>query len=375
MNLRYRSVRDILYARNPVLIALILFLSFHFSSFAQHDFAPGYIIKPNHDTVKGLIKSVPDADLSASVSFKTDMTGEWIQNGLSDLLGFGFENEIFRSIQFLNTSKGNIKDTVFARELVSGSYNLFTYSDNNERLFFLLQKDTTINLLYNDFVSSTNDLEQTGNYQNFLNFISISCDKLKNEYQRVAYNEKSISDFVQKTNNCISAGSSLRYYKNQKTVVTPIIFAGGLPVSSQRHLFTANLLVRLTFPRVNNHISLNIGLNYTSMNYMTSYNQSLNPPYRYFTHQQIESIPLTVQVNFTHSRIQPYVYAGFSAYYSNLVNLANAFYVQANEKGSGVSGVAGLGIEARIIAGLFIRAEWKYDVIVQYPAIGLSYHF
>ena len=367
MNQRHRWMKFIPF--------LILFLSVHFALFAQQDFARGYIIKQNRDTVKGFIKTVVEADLYESVFFKTNLNGEWTRYGHSDLLGFGFDNEIFTSVQFLNTSKGNIKDTTFARQLVSGLYNLFTYLNNDGRRFFLLRKDTSINLLYDNLLSNTGEVEQTGNYQNFLNFISIPCDKLKDKYKQVGYDEKSISDFIQATNNCLSGGTSVTYLTKQKVTVTPIIFAGGLSVSRQRSQISANFLVRLTKPGVNKNMSLNIGLNYSNTTYMTSYNSALNPLYRYYTLEQIESIPVTAQYNFTLKRVQPYFYLGVSGAYKTEDNLATGFWVEPNEKGLTASVVGGVGIEARIISGLYLRADWRYELIIQYPAIGLSYHF
>jgi hypothetical protein len=352
---------------------IILFISIHFFTSAQQSSDPGYIITHNRDTVRGMIKSSVDEDLNESVSFRKETKNEWTQYGPSDLIGFGFNNEIFTSIHFLNTSKGNMPDTTFAKQLVSGLYNLFTYT-NGARRFFILQKDTTIYLLYDELISST-EIEQAANYQNYLYFISVPCDKLKNMSKQVGYNEKSISDFVQETNSCISGQSSVIYFQKQKIKITPIIFAGGLPMSGQQSQITANIQLRFMMPRLEKKASLNIGLNYSSTTYMTSDAKALNPYYQYYTRAQIVSIPFTVQYNLTQTRIQPYLYLGCSGTYSTVNNLSSGFWVKPNEKGYSGTMVAGLGIEARIIAGLFVRADWRYEAILEYPAVGLSYHF
>jgi hypothetical protein len=352
---------------------LILFIIIHFTLRAQQSSDPGYIINHNRDTIRGIIKSAVDEDLNESVYFKKATNDEWTQYGPSDLIGFGFNNEIFRSIHFLNTSKGNTADTTFAKQLVSGLYNLFTYT-NGSRRFFILKKDTTIYLLYDELMGS-GEMEQAANYQNYLYFISINCDKLKNMSKQVGYNEKSISNFVQETNNCISGGSSVIYFQKQKVVVTPIIFAGGLPLSGQESQITANLQLRFTLPRLEKKASLNIGLNYSSTTYMTSDAKALNSYYQYYTRTQIVSFPFTVQYNLTQTRIQPYLYLGCSGTYSTVNNLSSGFWVKPNEKGYSGTMVAGVGIEARIISGLFVRADWRYEAILEYPAIGLSYHF
>lgn len=321
-----------------------------------------------------MIKTSVEADLFESVSFKKDINSEWTQYGPSDIIGFGFEYGKFSSIHFLNGSKGNIPDITFAKQLVSGLYNLFTYT-NGARRFFILQKDTTIYQLYDELVSTTGEIEQGANYQNYLYFISIPCDKLNNKSKQIGYDEKSIADFVQETNNCISGGSSVSYFKKQKMAITPIIFAGGLPLSGQESQITANFQLRFTLPRVDKQASLNIGLNYSVTTYMTADSKALNPYYQYYTRYQIISIPVTIQYNITQTRIQPYCYLGFSGTYAIEDNLATGFWVRPNDKEYGGTLVAGLGIEARIIAGLFVRADWRYEAILEYPAVGLSYHF
>jgi hypothetical protein len=353
---------------------LLLFISIYCTINAQQTSDSGYIINHNRDTTRGFIKTSVDADLCESVSFRKNINNEWTRYGPSDLIGFCLYNETFRSIHFLNTTKGNTADTTFAKQLVSGEYNLFTYT-NGSRRFFILQKDTTIYLLYDELFLNTGEIEQAANYQNYLYFISIPCDKLKNKSKQIGYDEKSISDFVQETNNCISGGSSVSYYKKQKMAITPIVFAGGLPMSGQQSQITANILLRFTIPRVDKQASLNIGLNYSSTTYMTADSKALNPYYQYYTRYQIMSIPVTVQYNLTQTRIQPYCYLGFSGTYNIEDNLATGFWVRPNDKEYGGTLVAGLGIEARIISGLFMRADWRYEAILEYPAIGLSYHF
>ena len=85
------------------------------------------------------------------------------------------------------------------------------------------------------------------------------------------YSEKSIADFVQQTNNCFSGGSPHEFGDNkQKLAITPIIFAGGFPLSGQNAQTTANFTLRLTQPRIDKKLSLNIGVNYSSTTYKTA---------------------------------------------------------------------------------------------------------
>jgi len=228
---------------------LLILCFFHCTLIAQQNFDPGYIIYHNRDTVKGFIKAAVEEDLNSTVQFKKDLNGELKTYRPADLSGFGVGKEMYRTINFKNISQTNALDTVFAKQLVSGEYNLFTYMKSARR-FFLLQRDITVYLLYDAVFRSSGETDQVANYQNYLNFISISCDKMKNQYANVGFDEKSMADFVQQTNNCISGTSSVSYYQEQKMTITPLIFLGGLPLSGQNSQITANFTLRFTLPHV-----------------------------------------------------------------------------------------------------------------------------
>lgn len=147
----------------------------------QHGFDPGYIINRNRDTVRGLIETTEEKNLSGSVRFKKESSSEQIEYYPKDLFGFGINLNPYRSIRFSNTIDGNKMDTVFARQLVSGRYNFFTFETSAR--FFLLQKDTSIYLLYDESQDGAGTVDRVGNFRNYLNFISVTCDQRKNRYK------------------------------------------------------------------------------------------------------------------------------------------------------------------------------------------------
>jgi hypothetical protein len=353
---------------------LIILCLFHTSIIAQKNSDPGFIINQNRDTVKGFIETTEEKDLSGAVYFKKEINDAWKEYHPKDLFGFGIGQELYRSIRFINTINENVKDTVFARLLVAGVYNLFTFVESSR--FFLLQKDTSIYLLYDEFQLGSGEIVREGNFRNYLNFISLPCDNLKDEVKNVGYSEKNIGDFVQKTNHCISGESSLVYSHNkQKLLITPIVFAGGLPLSGPNAQFTTNFTLRTTLPRMDKKLSLNIGVNYSSTTYKTAESEALNPDYQYYTKEQIFSIPLTIQYNVLLTRVQPYFYLGFSYGKIQIDNLATGFWVQPNDSYNSFNIVGGLGIEVRVVYGLFVRADLRFESLVKYPVIGISYHF
>lgn len=352
---------------------LLMLCLFHSTIIAQKNFDPGYIINHNRDTVKGFIETTEEKKLSSSVRFRKETSGELQEYNPGDLFGFGIGQVLYKSFIFNNTVSGSRMDTVFARQLVSGEYNLFTFVTSDR--FFLLQKDTSLYLLYDESQDGSGTIDRVGNFRNYLNFISVPCENLKDKYKGIGYSENSLADFVQKTNNCISGGSSRIYGQKQKLEITPIIFAGGLPLSGQNAYFTGNLSLRFTLPRVDKKLSLNIGVNYTNTTYMTAASEALNPYYHYYTKEEIFSIPLTIQYNVLLTRVQPYFFLGCSFAQNKTDNLGTGFWIEPDNKYNSLNIIAGLGVEARVAYGFYIRGEYRFEALIKYPAIGLSYHF
>jgi hypothetical protein len=351
-------------------------LSFFYTSLnAQHNFDPGYIIEHNRDTVKGFIETTEEKMLSGTVRFKKELNGELKEYQPTQIFGFGINQAPYKSIGFRNTIEGNRLDTVFAMQLVSGSNNLFTFVTSAR--FFLLQTDTSMILLYDESQDGAGTVDRVGNFRNYLNFISISCDKLKDKYLQVGYSEKSVANFVQQTNNCISGESTSLIYgpTKQKLTMTPIVYAGGFPLSGQNAYFTGNFSLRFVLPRIDKKVSLNIGVNYTSTTYMSPENQDLNPNYRYYTNDKIISFPLTIQYNVLLTRVQPYFYLGVCYGQYKIDNLATGFWVEPDQSYGSFAVIGGLGVEVRVVLGLFVRAEYRLEPLNRYPGIGVSYHF
>jgi hypothetical protein len=345
---------------------------FHFALAAQQNFDPGYIIKHNQDTVKGYIEVAMESDLSRSVKFKKEGSTELNEYAPADLLGFGVEKNVYRSMRFLNTSGDTVTETAFVKLLVTGEYNLYYYV-KPEKSFYLIQKDNTVYFLYNRVTSVQGEIIKEGNYWNILNLISIPCEKLAYKYEVVGFDDKEMADFVLKVDNCISGTKTTSFYQKPKTNIQPVVFVGGLPIPGSAQL-TANFTLRITLPRVDNKSSLNIGINYSYTTHTTTQLDYSNHSYGLTTTDMIYSIPLTFQYNFTTSRVQPYFYGGFSGAFFNETNTSRTGQVPTGQN-FGLAAVAGIGIEARIASRLFIKADWRYELILQSPAIGISYHF
>jgi hypothetical protein len=355
----------------------ILFIGclIHSTLTAQSNIIPGYIITTNKDSLKGDILYTSESEMAQAVKFRKEGSTTFSEYHIMDLLGFGMEQEKYSRKNFINSAEDSVRVTAFLKLLVIGEYSLYSYA-GPERKFYLLQKDTVSYFLY-DYVnqSDVNDLHRA-NYHNYLSFVTLNCEQAHRLAENVEYNERALSDIVLKLDNCDSSGQAKVYYQKPKTAIQPIIFAGALPFGGNDQQYTAGLTMKFTLPRLEKHASLNIGVNYSYIYKPLSYDILAGITRDVYTKAYIFSIPLTFQYNFTTSRIQPYIYVGFSGtYIDKQPEQTLGYYSPHPEKSSGFSLVAGIGIEARVVSGLYIKADWRYDLFLQLPVVGVSYHF
>ena len=343
------------------------------SLFAQQNFDPGYIIQLSLDTVRGYIETVLESNYARSIHFKKVVNAEGKVYTPTDLAGFGFGNDIYKSMGFQNTAEDSVMETAFVKQLVRGEYNLYVYQ-KPDRKFFILQKDSTKYFLYDRVSRNSGETIQEGNYYNYLNLVSVPCENINRVVDRVSFNDKDMAAFILRVDNCESKGTATNLFQKQKTLVEPIVFVGGLPISGYSQ-FTASFTLHITLPRVDKKTSINIGIYYSNTAVKTLEHNDYYSKYILTTHNQIFSIPVTFQYNFTNSLIQPYFYAGISAAYLRKNANSQNYNIPASDAKFGMALVAGIGIQVKVAFRLFLRADWRYEVILQYPAIGIAYQF
>lgn len=355
----------------------ILFIGsiIQYSVQAQSDISSGYIITTNKDSIKGDILYTSESEMAQAIKFKKEGSTTFVEYHTMDLLGYGLEHAIYSRKKFINAAEDSVQVTAFVKLLVMGEYSLYSYAAP-QRKFYLLQKDTISYFLF-DYIneSDINDLHYA-NYRNYLSFVTLNCEQAHRMAADVEYNERALSDIILKLDNCGNPGQAKVFYTNPKTAIQPILFAGALPFGGKDQQFTANFTLKFTLPRLEKHASLNIGLNYSNLYKSLSYNILAGITRDVYTKAYIFSVPITFQYNFTTSRIQPYLYVGISgSYLDNQPDQSLGYYSPHSKKDFEFSLVAGIGIEARIVSHLYVKADWRYDLFVQLPVIGVSYHF
>ncbi|HMH32850.1 MAG TPA: outer membrane beta-barrel protein [Puia sp.] len=341
---------------------------------AQNDYAPGFVVKPNKDTLRGYLQKSLEEEFSQKVIFKTDVNASVQTFSPADLLGFGFDNNVYKSLSYQNIAEDvPVWETSFVKQLVRGQYDLYTLL-KKERRFYIIKKDTVTYFLYSTVYSSGGEYQQQGNYSSRLVLLQRECEKLNANPQAAGFGQKEMSRFIFELDNCVAPGSAQTLYHPAKLVSELFIFAGGLPLGNNGQL-TVEGQWRFSSPSLNKKTFLNIGIRYS----YTTTSYTPDPTYYGLTfptqlqNHEIISVPLTIQYNFFNGTVRPYIYAGFSGSYLYETTGGEHSNDAGFQKSFGFSLVAGGGIEVRVVKRLFVKADYHYELLSQYPAIGIAY--
>jgi len=354
-------------------IACYFLISFALCAHAQNTSNPGYIVRINGDTLRGFLKTEVAGDLLNEVKFKTSLDEQDFTVYKTDAVkSFKFdEGNLYRVVSFINALIDSASSRVcFAKLLVTGEYNLYSFMEHGN-LYFLAGKEAELHFLFDSELHGESSVR--GNYQNELNFFSANCETVRYRIERTSFSEKDMMNFFKDLDACLAPSSVVSYYHKEKSRANLIAFVGGLPLGN-RSQFTADLALRVVNPHINPQFSVNIGLRYADV-----VKQNLDLDYTvasiyYKETYHITSIPLSFQYNITRSRFQPFVYVGFSATTVDLVSsfpistAGDLYYHKFN-----MAFLAGVGVEYYIKQWLIAKVDWRYEYLLQYPALGISF--
>lgn len=335
---------------------------------------PGYIVRNSGDTVHGFLREQGTDESARSISFKASATDNDYQVYTpAEVKSYQYtDGNLFRAITYPDsrTEERAIR-TCYGKLLVSGEYDLYSFTES-EILYFLVRKDTSYYLMYDDDLHSIPWV--TGNFRNELNFFAVSCDAAKEEVDRTGYNTASVMEFFQKLDACLNPGKAVTsYYHKAKVDAGLFAYAGGIPLGNGKSQVTAEIRLRLVAPQVNPNMSFNVGLRYAELKRKETDPYYLVAKIYHNVDYQTTSVPVTVQYNLTRGVVQPFVFAGASLCTLNIATddpalISNPVYYHR----WAVSPLVGGGVEVRLVHVLWVRAEWRYECMVQYPTVGLE---
>lgn len=357
---------------------LIVFLAFTTVSFSQNNTRKGYIVKTTGDTLRGVLNAIELKSLDNTISFGTS-PDNLITYNVTEVKSFGYDGEnSFESVSYTNVID-NAQVTRFAKMLNTGYYSLFTFWSKDIRYFVVKKPDNTYRLLMDDERLTTGFINEKGNFQNELLFLSQSCSELRPSLERLTFAEKDLIGYIGKLNKCIAPTQANNIVvKKEKSVFNMLAYAGGFTLGAKGHEYTGRILGKLSVPSIDKNLSLNFGINYMAQKKVSTEKISLNgyPAFKTQTAERsIISVPLTVQYYFTKGFIKPYIDAGLSIDYLQRKGELDGAGKIVNENKAGLAFSAAIGIDGYITNRLFVRADYRYELFVHYPTIGIAYVF
>jgi opacity protein-like surface antigen len=357
------------------LLVLISTLIYSISLQAQSDYGPGYILKPNGDTVKGSIFRGTEQDMAEKIKFKADNSNSVQNFSISDINGFGLDNDIFRKISFQNTTTGDaVTDSSFAKLLVSGFYELYTF-ERNDRRYYIVKNSAQSYLLYTNSYTQQGEVEIQGNYVSRLQILEGECKEMTTRTDGLGYDQQTMSKFVSELDECLSPGKTQNLYHKAESKMEILAWVGGLPLGAKSQVVAAAWL-RFSAPRLNRYTFLNLGMQYSRNVKTVSYLNGGNLPITSTEVTETYSVPINIQYNFTTTKLRPYIYGGFSVILNSSYSVDGVKDDDSGlQKSFGFTFMAGAGIEYRPIAGLIIKADYQYELYSHFPAIGIGYQF
>ncbi len=235
-------------AKNNVAQILFSLLTFFpsFSSFAQENFRPGYLVGLNGDTVRGFIDY---RDQDRNISFKSELESAKTVHYPTTISGFTVADQIYISAIVETEKSGYTKDnldiegkfniqsdTAFLQVLLNGEKSLYYYRNSIGKPSFYLGKAGSFELLlYKQFTRA-----EGGSYQIFENKMFLGqlhaylneCPGIESKVKSGKYERKSLEKLFLYYYKCTN--TEVEYKKETKKIPGEFGLVGGLSVASLR---------------------------------------------------------------------------------------------------------------------------------------------
>jgi len=343
-------------------LCVLLLLVLSYSTSAQKNFRPGFIISTSGDTLFGQI-DYKAWDVNPT-TFAFIKTGESTVNmlGPSSVMAFYVEGDLYESYytdidmtpynpDILKDNKGRnwtVRDSLFLRVLVQGNISLLSYKDgmSKSHFYYQINSDVPEELLYkykyidsipanSAGITSGRGIQKVEFYKGQLIVLLQKCPQMRRDISLTRYYEKNIISLMKKYFACTHESYSL-VRKSEKTRFVPgivcgmdwnkINFYGDNPYSSLEEAdfkVSASPVVGLSldiiFPRNNNRFSLNNQLVMRRLNTSASYKGAIDGGYRqdslkfdmYYT-----ELVTTFRYQFLQGTVRPFLTAGFANAYA-----------------------------------------------------------
>jgi hypothetical protein len=312
------------------LLSLFL-LSLVSAALYSQDFRKGFIITPQNDTLRGYVSYREALRAHRVCSFKATSNHDVVKYEPTQLKGYGFDDNA-NFISKLAEVRDSVYEQVFLEVLVSGKVTLYKYD-----YFYFLEKDDgkLHRLIVKEVARERDGTTYIGKSTHHIGVVKVmlgDCEALRPSLEKFELNEKTISRFVGRYNQCFG-GTAVVYKEKKSWFKAEIGILGGVSLStlevtsendwndyltSPYHKSTApvgGVSFLLSSPRLNERFGFLGEAQFVKSSYY-SFSQigsgsSIQRNYISITVSQVR-IPIAVRYTFTGKKISPFVDAGFS---------------------------------------------------------------
>jgi len=289
---------------------------------------------------------------------------------------FGFESgDLFAAVQYTDPLDSNRRKQEFARLLLEGYFQVYAVAKGSSANYLIKGTDTTY-YLYDDVVNYFNTAinqglpNQLGNYRNALAFLARNCNNQTIDFAKVQFLDRDIIQAVRRINACYP-GASVVHAQRATLKIKTVFYGGAFGVKNRWTQVSGGVELRLYDTKVSRKLSYVAGLRYAYTNTVSMVTSPYWRPYSVNEKTEVYSLPLTLHYSFSEGIVQPYINGGFSVAYKK-INYNSGFPEDGFQRRYGVAVVGGVGVEVYPVSFLAIKADWHYELLLQYPTLGLA---
>jgi hypothetical protein len=212
-----------------IFITLSMVFALNAYVFAQSDYRPGFVIKPNNDTVYGFIGFKGDISHSRSCSFKPNKEGQAVEYGPEEIASYRFRDDKFYVSKEITIN--GVKEIKFLEFLLNGAVQLYCYRSAYD-VYFYIQKEggDLMELRETDFVSEVDGktyFTEDKKYIGKLKYIFAETPELQQKIEQVTIDRKSLIDISTEYHDLVCTGNKCVVYKKKlpglKMRIGPVI--------------------------------------------------------------------------------------------------------------------------------------------------------
>lgn len=358
------------------IILPLLCLGFTLAATSQTGFQKGYIVTTNGDSSSGYLKRNTYAELAHNVAFSSDSKGNnSVFYTTENLKAFAFNGgDVFEAVSYIDLSDSNEHKTEFGRLALEGYYNVYSLARQTTSGYLIKSVDTTY-LLYDDVIDKGMERPQMhlGNYRNTLAFLARDCNKAQTDFTRINFSRQDITRVVKQLNDCNQSASIVHRHK-EKLEKHLVVYAGAFAVKDAWEQISGGAEIRLRNTILSRKLSFVTGVHYSKTNDITrtfSYGTYLWTKHEYVT--EVYSVPALLHYSFLERVVQPYMYFGFGAAYKKIGYKSKSTFDKGFQGAYRLSIIGGAGVEVYPIRNIAIKADWRYELLMQHPTIGIAF--